>query len=471
MLAEAMDYKTITEQYGRLISVSRLAPGLNLRDFLRQAHGHERFYWENAHEDAAYAGFGAAVELTAWGAERFHKIEQRTRELFEGAIIDDGGEPLARPRLFGGFAFRDDFTPDNTWSVFTPAHFILPHVQLTRIGDETWLTLNAHLAPEDLLEDVLPELHHALDERYMLLTSPPNPLSKVERGSDTPVLGNVRGGEVKITYPMAYEAWAEAITRATHIMQAGELQKVVMSRICEIRLTHSIDVDAALDYLTAHYANAYRFLFEPQPGHAFFGATPELLARVDGQQVTTMGLAGSIKRGKSPEEEQTLEDQILNDPKERYEHALVVDEIKRRFGAITNELTVPDAPSLYKLSNIQHLYTPISGHLRESMGILPLVELLHPTPALGGQPRDLAMDFIRDAEPAPRGWYAAPIGMIDSQLDGAFAVAIRSAVVQDKRAWLYAGAGIVAESQPQKEWDETALKFRPMLGALGIEKL
>jgi menaquinone-specific isochorismate synthase len=276
---------------------------------------------------------------------------------------------------------------------------------------------------------------------------------------------------VKIYYPMSYDAWANAITHATESMNAGEMQKVVLARIAEIRQPQSIDMDAALDYLAERYPDCYRFLFEPQAGHAFYGATPELLARVQGHQVATMGLAGSIKRGANADEDMALGRQLLHDAKERYEHALVVDEIKRRLEPMTETLHVPSEPTLYKLSNIQHLYTPINGWMREARGVLPLVELLHPTPALGGQPREAAMDFICEAEPAPRGWYAAPVGFLDHQLDGAFAVAIRSAVVQDRRAWLYAGAGIVADSQPQKEWDETALKFRPMLGALGIESL
>ncbi|MCH7660773.1 MAG: chorismate-binding protein, partial [Euryarchaeota archaeon] len=110
----------------------------------------------------------------------------------------------------------------------------------------------------------------------------------------------------------------------------------------------------------------------------------------------------------------------------------------------------------------------IRGRLRARYGVLPIIETLHPTPAMGGSPRHLAMDFIRAAEPVPRGWYAAPIGWIDRHLDGEFGVAIRSAVCRDKRVWMYAGGGIVADSLPQKEWDEIALKFRPMLDALGI---
>jgi menaquinone-specific isochorismate synthase len=102
--------------------------------------------------------------------------------------------------------------------------------------------------------------------------------------------------------------------------------------------------------------------------------------------------------------------------------------------------------------------------------VLPVVELLHPTPAMGGSPRELAMAYIQRNEPFPRGWYAGPIGWIDQKLDGAFAVAIRSAVAQERRAWLYAGAGIVDESNAEREWQETALKFEPILNALGVER-
>jgi isochorismate synthase EntC len=159
---------------------------------------------------------------------------------------------------------------------------------------------------------------------------------------------------------------------------------------------------------------------------------------------------------------------LLNSAKDRHEHDVVVMSLLNRLAPLTDQLEISPQPGLYKVGNIQHLFTPVRGQLHQAEGVLPLVELLHPTPALGGSPRPLAMQFIRDAEPVPRGWYAAPVGWIDSSLDGAFAVAIRSASIQSRRAWLYAGAGIVADSDPQKEWAETALKFGPMQKALGV---
>ncbi len=260
------------------------------------------------------------------------------------------------------------------------------------------------------------------------------------------------------------------ITEATAQMRQGEMDKVVLARVCEMRFPETVAVDAALTHLTARYPGCMTFLFEPRPQHAFFGATPELLARVQGDRVETMALAGSIRRGRDLQEDELLSQTILADPKSRYEHDVVVQSLRRRLGPLTDELTVPPT-GLLKLSYIQHLHTPVSGQLCEAKGILPLLETLHPTPALGGSPRPRAMAFIRESEPVTRGWYAAPIGWIDHHLDGAFGVAIRSAVTQLERAWLYAGAGIVADSDPQKEWEETALKFSPIRQAMGSDKL
>lgn len=438
----------------RLISYSQRAPGITIANFLRLAQGHERFYWESG--DQAFAGFGIAAELTAWGEDRFRTIEEKARRLFRDAVVIDNRERLAKPRLFGGFSFSSDFITENTWAAFAPAYFVLPHYQLMQSGDETWLTINVQVGADEEFDVSI--AREALETRYQLLLNADSPIC-----DEQPTL-------VSVDYPMPFDIWADTIDEATARMRAGEMQKVVLSRVCEIRFDEPIDLDSALAYLNDKYADCYRFLFEPSPRLAFYGATPELLVQVEGTRVETMALAGSIKRGSTPEEDDALAEQILNDPKELHEHSLVADAIRRRLTPLTTELTMADSPGVRRLSNIQHLYTPVHGQLKERSGVLPLVEVLHPTPALGGVPREVAMRFISDAEPVPRGWYAAPIGWIDHNLDGMFGVAIRSAVCQGERVWLYAGAGIVSESIPQKEWDETALKFKPMLNALGIER-
>ena len=177
-----------------------------------------------------------------------------------------------------------------------------------------------------------------------------------------------------------------------------------------------------------------------------------------------MALAGSAARDETEDADHRLGADLLASDKEREEHAIVVEKMRDRLAPVMDSFEIGNS-DLLKLTNIQHINTPIRGIVKHRSGILPLVELLHPTPALGGDPRPEALRLIRELEPIPRGWYGAPVGWIDSQLDGEFAVAIRSAVAQEARAWVYAGAGIVADSEPRSEWAETELKFRPMLDA------
>ena len=154
------------------------------------------------------------------------------------------------------------------------------------------------------------------------------------------------------------------IDGVTERERAGELDKVVLSRVCELRYGDRVDVDDALDYLRDHYAGTYIFLFEPSPYLAFYGATPELLVRVEGRSVETMALAGSIKRGATLAEDDALAQELLDDPKNRVEHAFVADAIRERLTPLTDALDIADAPEVLRLSNIQHLYTPVRGQLK-----------------------------------------------------------------------------------------------------------
>ncbi|MCY3831793.1 MAG: isochorismate synthase [Chloroflexi bacterium] len=456
----AIRESTISQHYGRLLSCSVPCEGLGFERFLGSAAGGARYYWENRADQVAFAGAGTAVELMAWGPDRYDKIGAYARELFDGAHISGEGNPIAGPRLYGGFAFRHDFTPDNTWSIYSPAFFVLPHYQLVRCGGDCldaapamWLTINTQIPPDEAPEPLIPALQEALRSKIAQLKVDEQPLDEDGRN---------RG--LSIDYPMSYPTWERMIQDATARIRGGELRKVVLARAAELRFTKRIRLLPVLRNLALQYADCYRFLFEPRPQYAFYGASPELLASVRGRRFETMALAGSMDRGETDEADRRLGRALLDSAKERHEHRIVVDKMRQRLAPLTDSLEMPP-PSLLKLSNIQHINTPIRGLLKHPTGVLPLVKALHPTPALGGDPRPQAMRLIRELEPIPRGWYGAPVGWIDSQLDGQFAVAIRSAVAQDSRVWIYAGAGIVADSIPQQEWAETELKFRPMLDA------
>lgn len=444
---------------GRLVSFSLSAPEISPSIFLQMAEGQERLFWQNGRDQVTLAGFGAAVQLMAWGAGRYREIRQKIESIFREAVLLGNQPDLAAPRFFGGFAFRDDFAPDNAWAVFHPAHFILPHYQFFGTAGEQWLTINALISEEEDLTNIRVQLQEALLARLDLLTHASGKDSGKSQSS----------ADIRTTYPLTFEKWEENVLTAVSRIRSTDLEKVVLSRVCELRSDRRIDVCSALSYLNKNYKECTRFLFEPRPFHAFYGASPELLVQSNGSLVRSMALAGSIRRGESAAEDQILGHRLLNSQKDRHEHEVVVNSIRRRLEPFDVRLTIPAKPELYTLSYIHHLMTPIRGRLKQMTGVLPLLEALHPTPALGGSPRELALTLISEVEPVPRGWYAGPVGWVDANMDGQFAVGIRSAVAQDRRVWLYAGAGIVADSDPLKEWMETSLKFKPMLAALGLQ--
>lgn len=446
---------SLSARYGRLVSDSLPCSGVSWDHFLKHAEGQPRYYWESSRDAIAFAGSGSAIELTAWGDKRFATIHEQAREVFANAVHLNPAEPLAAPRLFGGFAFRNDFMPDNTWWDFAPAHLVLPHYQLLSAHGETWLTINTNLPFEEDPASIRDAIRAALEAKIAALQS------------DSTTKTELHPQALHVDYPMSYDVWRDKILEATERMNRGDLKKVVLARVAEVRFDRRVDVVAALRYLAEAYPDTYRFMFEARPFHAFYGATPELLVQINAGTVETMALAGSIRRGTTPEADNAYAEELLESEKDRYEHQLVINQIQERLTPLTASLSIGET-GILRLSNIQHIHTPIKGTLKTQSGILPVVEALHPTPALGGEPRELAMNMIREMEPVPRGWYAGPVGWMDQNMNGQFGVGIRSAVAQDKRVWMYAGAGIVAASDPQKEWEETAIKFRPMLDALHI---
>lgn len=443
---------------GRLLSYSRPIRPVDLLQFLRHAPGTPRLFWQSARSRLAFAGYGTAADLIAEGTHRFATVQRDLHRLFADAVIDNQGDADVKPRVFGGFAFRGDFSPAGVWSAFPAAYFTLPRVQITQVDGETWLTLNQVLADADQMVNSRALLREEFDDiSAQLALLPTEPLTAAVNAALT------------IDYPLSQADWHTQITRAVHRIRAGELEKVVLSRTCDVQFERAFDPTTALTRLGAKYPDTFRFMLEPLPGHTFFGATPELLGQVEGDALTTAALAGSIRRGQTGAEDRALADELFHNPKERHEHQVVVDALRHYLQPLTTRLDVAAPPDILRLSNIQHLYTPISGRLRADHNLLDVVETLHPTPALGGHPQREALDAIRQIEQVSRGWYASPVGWLDADGDGMFAVAIRSAVAVGRQARLYAGAGIVADSDPDREWAETGLKFKPMLSALGID--
>ena len=477
-------------------------PDVSLRAFLAEREP-PRIHWTTP-DGCEIAGSGAVARVTADGRNRFDDVREAAEELFadvdaarvppaddeQVSRADDdrhGGEafsprgsdesetpdagsreagPLsagppdsgppqagtpdaARPMLFGGFAFGDNHEPASPWEGFPGAEFVLPALRLTRTDDGTWLTV-ASAGPEATPDDVVSRLESAR-----------------EAISELPSMGPTREppGVTATERTTTREEWHRQVEAALGRIDRGELTKVVLAQALSVGLSRPIDAPDVLERLRASYPDCYRFLVEPTPEAGFLGAPPERLVALTGDTVETEALAGSVARGETPQADEELAAHLRDSEKIQREHRVVVDTICDQLAPLATAVTV-DEQTIRKLTNIQHVQTPIRARMADGVHVLDVVEALHPTPAVGGLPPDAAFETIREAETFDRGWYAAPVGWFDAAGDGEFAVGIRSAVTAGDRATLFAGNGIVAESDPDEEWDEVELKYRPVLDAL-----
>jgi menaquinone-specific isochorismate synthase len=245
----------------------------------------------------------------------------------------------------------------------------------------------------------------------------------------------------------------------------GAFEKVVLARRTRVRAARPFDAPAIHARLSARHPACIRFAFG-RGGGAFLGATPEGLVRRSGPRIASGSLAGTAPRGGTPEEDRRIARALLESKKEQEEHAIVLRAIRESLAPMCREIRSPESPRLVRLENVQHLHTPVTGILKSPGSVLSLVEALHPTPAVGGWPRAGAMGAIRAFERAARGWYAGPVGWVDAAGNGEFAVGIRSARIRGGEADLFAGAGILRDSDPVAELRETRAKLRAVLDVL-----
>lgn len=458
------------QQRGRAIVVSisePIAPFDAINLFARAAAlSAERFLWSKPDADFALVGVGTARVLSATDHTRFQQIAHAWHQLLLGALRDNPAHvPGVGPVLMGGFAFDVQRPTTPLWSGFPAAQLVLPQLLLTRHHAEHWLTFNV-LVGADTNPEVEQEALYALRDRLL----GPEPLNLRKNGA----AGNGHNGNGQRTRPTPHIAqhelrpaavWQKDVARAARAIREAQLEKVVLARAVQLHAARPFEAAPALRHLSERYTGCYIFAVA-RGERCFLGATPERLLRLQHGEVHTMSLAGSIRRGKTPDEDHRLGQTLLNSAKDRYEHAVVVQTLVEALNETCTNVHVDQIPHLLKLGNIQHLCTPITGQLLGGYSLLDLVELLHPTPAVGGRPREAALRLIRDCEQLDRGWYASPVGWLDAQGEGEFAVALRSALLYGQQATLFAGCGIVGDSDPAHEYAESRLKLKPMLAAL-----
>ncbi|HEX5086885.1 MAG TPA: isochorismate synthase [Nocardioides sp.] len=372
-------------------------------------------------------GCGVAAELRPSGAGRFEEANSWWRDLTARAIVrSDVDEPGSGLVAFGSFAFADE-PGDST--------LVVPELIVGRRGDTAWLTTVSSVGGLD-----------QLDRRLELATTPPAPV-------DVHFTDGALNGE----------QWMAVVAEAVQRINAGDLEKVVLARDLLATAAEPIDVRWPLRRLAKEYPTCWTFHVD-----GIFGATPELYVRRELGLVTSRVLAGTIRRSGDDAHDLALAARLARSSKDLEEHEYAVRSVAEALEPHCSSMNVPEAPFVLHLPNVMHLATDVAGvaHDSETVTSLQLAAALHPSAAVGGTPTTLATELIAQIEGMERGRYAGPVGWMDADGDGEWGIALRSGVISGSTVRLYAGCGIVADSDPEAELAETQGKFVPVRDAL-----
>jgi isochorismate synthase len=440
---------------------ARVAP----RDCLElfgNAGDDDRFYWERPDAGFSLAAMGTTHVIEASGGGRFRDAARDARETFAAIhLAGDSGPARAGALLLGGFAFSETPAESPLWHGFPSCRLALPEVLFAREGDDMWCSVAGRIDPG---ADPEREVSTLLARMRAHRDAPGRAVANaVDRA--TAAAGEREAPTFAASADRPHADYRARVSAALRDIAGGDLEKVVLARSMHLRRNAPLDAGALLGDLRGIYPTCTSFAVGRRGG-VFLGATPEQLVRLANGRVETAAVAGSAPRGRNPAEDARLGRELCESKKEQAEHAIVVRALREALTGCCDDLDIPEAPRLLRLGEIQHLETPIAGILRNGQSILELVERMHPTPAVGGAPREAALAWIARGEDLERGWYAGPVGFVDADGGGEFCVALRSAVLRGDEAHLFAGAGIVDGSRPEAELLETRLKLRAMLAPL-----
>ena len=418
--------------------------------FAARLAGDRWFCWEEPDDGFALANVGSASEVVSRGPERFGDVARECVELLRDRRCDEPpGLPAgAGPVWAGGFAFSPEGGAAAHWSSFPPALMVLPEISLMRRGEATLLTASLLAGPgaESAMARLRGRLASLADTTLPMLDPHPS-------------------GEARISSPAPPSDYEDAVAAAVTEIRAGLREKIVLAREVRVEAPAAHDSAAVYGALRSAFPSCFCFCCGSPEG-AFLGASPELLVRRSGATAATVALAGSTRRSADPAVDDHLGEALLRSAKDRAEHDFVVDRITRSLRPHAVWVEAAPEPGLVKVANIQHMASPVHAQLSQPRSAVELAGLLHPTPAVGGEPPEGVQETIASLERLDRGWYAGPVGWMDAAEDGEFCVALRSALLRDRTAHLFAGAGIVADSDPATELAETELKLAATLPLL-----
>lgn len=438
------------------------SPFIPLLDFLELVPREMSFVWNNPPSGTSFAGGGVAHCIKVSGHNRLLQLREQSETLWNGIrSIRHPDAPDYAPRLFGGLAFSPGNSQGSPWTEFGDGTFTLPSWTYGCTGKDCFLSLAARFDKDGGLSGknkILKDLKAILKD---LFDHQGSSVSKTN-----PVPARMIPASNLSQFPLA--EWGKHIQKIRRTIESGRFRKIVSARRCDVRLKDGLKDIVVLDRLTAE-PKCTHFAFRRERT-SFLGASPELLFLKSGLNLRTQALAGTIgstdSRSCPP---QIQSKRLLKSQKDRKEQEFVVAAIRDSLRPLCMEVSVANEPEILDLPNILHINTPFEAKLLPTTHTTDILEVLHPTPAVGGVPRKAAQEWIVKNEFEERGWYTGPVGWLDARGDSEFTVSIRCGVLADNYAYLFTGAGVVYNSDPEAEYEETALKQLPMLRALGVK--
>ncbi len=449
-----LDGKMRAADLGRPVLVSLTQPLLNEVDSLQIFSAARRVdkvrnYWAFPAEQSWIIGAGEAAEIRIQGSERFRQAAAKLQNITSSALLEENGGP--GPIFMAGFRFKPGLPPDGVWADFRDGLLTLPTWTISfQSAGRRWVTLNVVVNGQTNVDSLREEL---MSQAFSLF----EPFSDFSEHAAASLVDE--GGR---------DRWRRSIDQALQAIKEGRLAKVTLAHRTRVHSEVPISPEGVLRSLVANYPECRVFAF-CRGESCFVGASPEELVSLHEEKVTSTCLAGSALRGVSESEDVRLSAWLLGNAKEREEHDVVVEWVSERMRRLCIRLEWDEVPRVMRLGNLQHLATRFIGTPKRDSDVLAFVDALHPTPAVGGMPLEPALEMIGCLEESDRGWYTGPVGWVDANGFGEFAIAIRCALLQGSEAFLYAGAGIVSGSDPEREYEETMMKFKPLLTALGVQ--
>lgn len=451
-LLHAVREQAQEDAHPKLLSISLAVPHIDPLAVLESIYeAHElHAYCERPATEETVAGAEAVWSLPATGPDRFAAAETFVADVLAHTVaVGDLEAPFAGPHFFCGFTFEAEAVAD---APFAPATVFVPRWQVGRRQGRCTAVANCRVDP-DADVGALTERIWAAHQKFSGFDYAPPEKRPVARLLDRQPVGR---------------DYTASVQGALEQIASGLYEKIVLARAEDLHFDRSLRPLEVCNHLRSAFPGCLTFSFHNQAGASWIGATPERLLRREGEHFLAEALAGTTARGATAAEDARLARALLHSDKDQREHRHVVDSLRRRFQEAGLEVPAEAPPRLLALPNVQHLWTPMRVPARNGVSLLALAAHLHPTPAVGGRPREAALPHLREWESLPRGLYSGLVGWLDHRGEGELAVALRCGLVLADRARLFAGAGIVAGSEPEAEYHETALKMRALLEAMGV---